>query len=122
MELFPLKAYSTKCSLQSLQVIVCLDLGGVLTGVYAVSDSRDTCNKVITLTKMNIATALEFHLCGCKQSCCTTAHQSDVGNAGTVGAGMTSGMHFYFVLKYRNIMKVFESTYLYSKSYALFIK
>lgn len=71
MEWFPLKAYSAKCSLQSLKVIMCLDLEGVSTGVYAVSDSCDTCNKVITLTKL-VATALKLHLCGCKQSFCTT--------------------------------------------------
>lgn len=33
---------------------MCLDLEGVSTGVYAVSDSCDTCNKVITLTKLNL--------------------------------------------------------------------
>lgn len=73
MELFPFKAYSTKCSLQSLQIIVCLDLEGVSTGVYAVSDSCGTYNKVITLTKLIVATALKLHLCECKQlSFCTT--------------------------------------------------
>ena len=68
MELFPLKAYSTKCSLQSLQIMVCLDLDGVSAGVYAVSDSCDTCNKVITLKIEHVATALQSRLCGCKQS------------------------------------------------------
>lgn len=54
MELFPLRAYSTKRSLQSLHVIRCLDLEGVLTGVSAVSDSCGTCNEVITLTELNL--------------------------------------------------------------------
>lgn len=52
MELFPLKAYSTECLLQSPQIIVCLDQEGVLTGAYAVSNSCDTCNKVISLTEL----------------------------------------------------------------------
>lgn len=63
MELFPLKAYSTKCSLQSLQIIRCLDLEGVLSGVSAVSESCDTCNKVITRTELNMLPLPQNSIC-----------------------------------------------------------
>lgn len=33
------KAYSTKCSLQSLKVMMCPEQGGVSVGVYAVIQS-----------------------------------------------------------------------------------
>lgn len=63
MELFPLKAYSPKCSLQSLQIIRCLDLEGVLAGVSAVSDPCDTCNEVITLTELNMLPLPQDSIC-----------------------------------------------------------
>lgn len=53
MELFPLKAHSTECLLQSPQIIVCLDQEGVLTGVYTVSNSCDTCNNHTHKTALN---------------------------------------------------------------------
>jgi len=61
------------------------------------------------------------HVCvGVSSPFCTMVEQGDAGNAGTIWAGMTSSMHFllYFVSKYLNIMKMFESTYLYPESYA----
>lgn len=123
MELFPLKAYSTKCSLQSLQIIRCLDLEGVLSGVSAVSDSCDTCNKVIKRTELNVLPLPQNSICVAVSSHfvlqCNGAVQENVS---TVGAGMIASMQFllYFSLKYLNITKVFQNTYLYLKSYASF--
>lgn len=39
MDVSHVKVYSTKCSLQSLKVMMCLDQGGVSMGVYTVIQS-----------------------------------------------------------------------------------
>lgn len=87
------KAYSTKCSLQSLKVMMCPEQGGVSVGVYAViqSDSCDTCNKVITVTKLNMLPLPCSYVCVDVSS--HSVLQYSKSDAGTIWAVTTSSMH-----------------------------
>lgn len=49
--------------MQSLQIIRCLDLEGVLAGVSAVSGSCDMCNKGITCTELKVLPLPQNSIC-----------------------------------------------------------